>query len=66
MVYIANALDMRVIAEGVESEEQAALLRLAGCHELQGFLFGRPEPFAKLVERSWERTPLAGKIALIK
>ena len=50
MVYIANALDMRVIAEGVETENQAVLLRMAGCHELQGYLFGKPEPLARLVE----------------
>ena len=51
MVHIANALDMRVIAVGVETEAQATLLRMAGCHELQGFLFGQPEPLEKLAAR---------------
>ena len=43
-IYLASGLDMRVIAEGVETEEQAELLRAAGCHKLQGYLFGRPMP----------------------
>ncbi len=47
MVFLANGLDMRVIAEGVEAAEQALLLRAAGCHELQGYLFGRPVPIGE-------------------
>lgn len=45
-IYLASGLDMRVIAEGVETEQQADILRAAGCHKLQGFLFGRPMPIA--------------------
>ncbi|WP_295636082.1 EAL domain-containing protein [Novosphingobium sp.] len=48
-IYLANGLDMRVIAEGVETAEQAELLRAAGCHKLQGFLFGRPMPIKAFV-----------------
>ncbi len=44
IVFLAQGLNLLVTAEGVESEEQAALLRLAGCQCLQGFLFGRPQP----------------------
>jgi diguanylate cyclase (GGDEF)-like protein/PAS domain S-box-containing protein len=39
--HLAHALGMRVVAEGVETEGQRALLRASGCDELQGFLFGR-------------------------
>lgn len=49
MVHLANGLGMRVTAEGVETENQAVLLRIAGCHELQGFLFGRPAPIRDLL-----------------
>ena len=42
LVYMASGLDMRVTAEGVETEAQAVILRTSGCHSLQGFLFGRP------------------------
>jgi diguanylate cyclase (GGDEF)-like protein/PAS domain S-box-containing protein len=42
IAHLAHALDMRVIAEGVETEAQFALLRASGCDEVQGFLIGRP------------------------
>ena len=42
MVHLANGLEMSVTAEGIETESQAALFRLAGCHELQGYHFGMP------------------------
>jgi len=37
-------LGMRVLAEGVETDEQATLLRGLGCDEAQGFLYSRPVP----------------------
>ena len=40
---MARALGMTVVAEGVESEEQLAVLRRLGCDYAQGFLFARPE-----------------------
>jgi diguanylate cyclase (GGDEF)-like protein/PAS domain S-box-containing protein len=42
IAHLAHALDMRVIAEGVENKAQYALLRAAGCDEIQGFLIGHP------------------------
>ncbi len=42
VITMANNLGMRVIAEGVETEEQAQILRDLGCHEVQGFLYSRP------------------------
>ena len=41
---LATALGMQTVAEGVETEEQFARLRLEGCDEVQGYLIGRPMP----------------------
>jgi diguanylate cyclase (GGDEF)-like protein len=42
VVKLAQALGLKVVAEGVETEAQHEILRAFGCHELQGFLFARP------------------------
>ncbi|HWK83882.1 MAG TPA: EAL domain-containing protein [Caldimonas sp.] len=42
VVKLAQALGLKVVAEGVETEAQHQILRSFGCHELQGFLFARP------------------------
>ena len=43
---LAQSLDLEVVAEGVETAGQLAFLRLHGCEQFQGFLFGRPGPAA--------------------
>jgi EAL domain-containing protein (putative c-di-GMP-specific phosphodiesterase class I) len=42
IVNLANALNLRVVAEGVETEGQRDILVDMGCDELQGFLFCKP------------------------
>jgi diguanylate cyclase (GGDEF)-like protein len=44
MVALGRALGLSVLVEGVETEHQRVLLRLAGCDEMQGFLFAKPGP----------------------
>ena len=44
VISLAHALKLRVVAEGVETEETAARLRELKCDEMQGFLFSRPLP----------------------
>ena len=46
---IARSLPVEVIAEGIETQEQLAMLQRAGCTGFQGFLLGRPQPLRKLV-----------------
>ncbi|WP_269930859.1 putative bifunctional diguanylate cyclase/phosphodiesterase [Aminobacter sp. HY435] len=46
IVGLSRALGVRTIAEGVETENQATLLRAAGCQVVQGYLFGRPAPLS--------------------
>ncbi len=48
IVALGRALGMTVVIEGIETEEQRVLLRLAGCHEMQGYLFARPMPGADI------------------
>jgi diguanylate cyclase (GGDEF)-like protein len=42
IVTLGRALGMDVVIEGVETEQQRVLLRLAGCNEMQGYLFAKP------------------------
>jgi EAL domain-containing protein (putative c-di-GMP-specific phosphodiesterase class I) len=51
VIDLAHALDLRVVAEGVETEGQRAILSRLACDELQGYLFARPMPAAVL--RAW-------------
>jgi EAL domain-containing protein (putative c-di-GMP-specific phosphodiesterase class I) len=44
VVALGDSLGVIVLAEGVETEGQAALLRIMRCGEAQGYLFGRPAP----------------------
>ena len=46
---LGRSLDIVTVAEGVETEEQLALLRAAGCTQAQGYLLGRPIPAADLI-----------------
>ena len=62
VVALAHGLGARVIAEGVETEEQRRLLTELGCDGLQGFLLSRPldfEAFVRLceAEQRWWREP---------
>jgi len=52
---ITHSLQVPAIAEGVETEEQAELLRSLNCTLGQGYLFGRPEPMAEM----WRQWTLA-------
>lgn len=44
IINLAHALKLKVVAEGVETEAQAQLLRGLACDEMQGYLFSRPVP----------------------
>ncbi len=48
IISLAQALNLSVVAEGVETEEQARLLRLLRCDQMQGYLVCRPVPAAQI------------------
>jgi EAL domain-containing protein (putative c-di-GMP-specific phosphodiesterase class I)/CheY-like chemotaxis protein len=51
LVAMAHALDLRVVADGVETADQAAALRRVGCDEAQGSYFAPPETADAIVTR---------------
>ncbi|MEL7449673.1 MAG: EAL domain-containing protein, partial [Pseudomonadota bacterium] len=50
IIAMARALGLRVVAEGVETDEQLRYLREQGCDEIQGFLLSRPVPADSFME----------------
>jgi len=52
IIEMAHQLGFTVVAEGVETDRQAAFLRQFGCEQAQGFLFARPMPAAELFSAS--------------
>lgn len=64
VVNLGCSLGMRVVAEGIETEEQRQHLLALGCHEGQGWLFARPMPADELERwlagpKPWETNPPA-------
>jgi diguanylate cyclase (GGDEF)-like protein/PAS domain S-box-containing protein len=56
VIGMGHSLNLKVLAEGVETEEQMSFLRAHGCDEIQGFYFSQPletDAFAEKVRTSW-------------
>ena len=63
VVHLGRALGLRVCAEGVETAEQHRFLQAVGCHELQGYLFSKPVPSARIDELLAMQEPFAKALA---
>lgn len=61
IISLAHSLNLRVVAEGVETEEQANLLRLLKCEEVQGFLFSPAVPAEQIEIFLREKQSLSGQ-----
>ena len=59
IISLAHSLKLKVVAEGVETEEQSRLLRLLDCDEMQGFLFSKAVP-GEIFEGKFLAPPPAG------
>jgi diguanylate cyclase (GGDEF)-like protein len=60
IISLGRTLDLAVIAEGVETEDQAKLLRLLKCDQLQGYLYSKPLPAAEVAAALERLTIRAG------
>jgi EAL domain-containing protein (putative c-di-GMP-specific phosphodiesterase class I) len=49
MINLAHSIDLKVVAEGVETQTQYAFLKDAGCNLVQGYLLGKPMSADKLM-----------------
>jgi diguanylate cyclase (GGDEF)-like protein len=56
IINLARTLKLNTVAEGVETEEQLRQLRLLGCDEMQGYLFGKPVPVEIFEQRYMSQT----------
>ena len=59
IINLARALRLNSVAEGVETEEQLRQLRLLGCDEMQGYLFGKPVPVETFEQKYLSSFPSA-------
>lgn len=63
IVSLANSFRMTITAEGVESVADFERMRDLGCHRIQGYLFGRPVPFAETLALVGQRFDYGARLA---
>lgn len=62
VLYLGRSFGMEVIAEGVETEAQLEMLCRHDCHEVQGYLFGRPVPAPMFTESFFTESVVTGGV----
>jgi EAL domain-containing protein (putative c-di-GMP-specific phosphodiesterase class I) len=59
MINLAHSIDLKVVAEGVETATQYSFLKNAGCNQVQGYLLGKPMSAEHLVREFRQPTVVA-------
>jgi len=62
IVQLGASLGMGVVAEGVETPEQLAILKAEGCNEAQGFLFSAARPIGEIAFQTKKKTTKPAKL----
>ena len=61
IIGLGHTLGLKVVAEGVENDDEARMLAAAGCDELQGYLFSRPLPDEEFIAWKADNERVAGR-----
>lgn len=62
VIDMGRALNMKIVAEGIETRSQRNLFKSFGCHWAQGFYFSQPLPISELIERYSEHGKRSGSL----
>ena len=60
LVRLSHALQLQVVAEGAETDEEMEMLRRMQCDAVQGFGYGRPQPFTQFLDFVHQRCGCGG------
>ncbi|MCR4939846.1 MAG: EAL domain-containing protein [Treponemataceae bacterium] len=58
-ITLAKKLNMKIVAEGIETREQVDFLKQNGCDLIQGFYFAKPLPVGEFEKRAFSRQKLS-------
>ncbi|MFP5391228.1 MAG: putative bifunctional diguanylate cyclase/phosphodiesterase, partial [Gammaproteobacteria bacterium] len=62
IIALASSLKMEIVAEGIETVEQAEFLRANGCHKSQGHFYSKPIPAAQFSQLLRQRRPATARV----
>jgi EAL domain-containing protein (putative c-di-GMP-specific phosphodiesterase class I) len=66
MIQLGRAFDLKVVAEGIDTDRKLRRIRQLGCHFGQGYLFARPAPFEQVMQRFREGDTISPLEAVVR